>query len=415
MAVNAATRPRSRLGRVEFTTLLAFSMSLAALGIDIMLPAFGAIRSDLGLPSDSTRVAGTVTTYFLGLALGQIFYGPVSDRFGRKPALYVGYGIYLFGAIAAAVAPDLGFMLVVRFVWGLGAAGPRVVTLSVVRDRFEGEAMSRAMSFIMAVFILVPVMAPSVGALILTVASWRWVFGFCAGAAAVMALWASRLAESLHPDHRMELRFKRVMAAGRTVVSHRQTLGYTLALTALMGVFTSYLASSEIIFGEVFGIVAGFPLVFGGLAAVMGAAMLTNAGLVRRIGTRRMAHGVLVGYVAMSAVFTVVVVATAGRPSLSVFLVGLAVMLSAYGLLLPNLNTIAMQPMAAVAGTAAAVIGTISTAVGAGIGFLLDRSFDGTVIPLTVGFAGLGLVALSCVVWAEKGVLFGPLGSWSVR
>lgn len=401
----------TRLGRVELTALLALSMALAALGIDMVLPAFAAMRTDLGLAPDSTALAGVVTAYLLGLALAQVAYGPLADRFGRKPTLYVGYGIYIVGAAASALAPNLPLVLAARFIWGLGAAGPRVVTLSVVRDRYEGEEMSRAMSFIMAVFVLVPIVAPSLGAALVAVVSWRWVFGAPLVLAVVMAVWAMRLEETLDPANRIELRFDRVVAAARLVLTNRLTVGYMLALTALMGVFTSYLASSEIIFSDVFGAADKFPLLFGGLAAVMGMSMLGNAFVVRRFGTRRMAHAVLVAYVLAATSFVVVAFATGGRPPLAIFMVGMALMLGSHALLIPNFNTIAMAPMGAVAGTAAAVIGTISTAGGALLGAVLDRAFNGTVIPITLGFVLGGLVAFSVVFWAEEGTMFRPLGS----
>ena len=394
---------------MEFTSLLAMSMALAALGIDLMLPAFGAIRRDLQLPPDSTAVAGMVTAYFVGLAVGQLGYGPVADRYGRKPALYIGYGVYAVGALAAALAPTLPLLLASRLVWGLGAAGPRVVTMAVVRDSFDGERMSRAMSFIMAVFILVPVIAPALGAGIVALGSWRWLFAACMLAVAAMALWAVRLPETLREEHRAELRFGRVAAAARFVASNRQTVTYTLAMTALYGAFSSYLASSEIIFGETFGRATAFPLIFGGLALVMGGAMLTNARFVGRIGTRRLAHGVLLAYVGVAAALSVIALLTNGTPPLCVFLMGMAAMLSAHALLIPNFNTMAMAPMAAVAGTASSVIGAVQIAVGALLGAVLDRAFDGTIRPMAFGFLVYGLVALGLVVWGERGRLFGPL------
>lgn len=400
---------RPALGRVEFTSLLAMSMALAALGIDLLLPAFGAIRAELGLPATSTAPAALITAYFVGLAAGQLLYGPLADRFGRRPALYLGYGIYAVGALAGALSPNLGLLIATRFVWGLGAAGPRVVTLAVIRDTFSGERMSRAMSFVFAVFILVPVLAPALGAGIVAVASWRWVFGACLLAACVMALWAVRLPETLREEHRRELRLERVLAAARFVASERQTVAYTLAMTALYGSFTSYLASSEIIFGETFDRAAAFPVLFGGLAIVMGGAMLANARLVGRVGTRRLAHRVLLVYVAVGAVLVVVALATSGRPPLPVFLVAMAAMLSSHALLIPNFNTIAMAPMAAVAGTASSVIGAVQIAAGALLGAILDRAFDGTVRPLAFGFLAYGLMALALVLWGERGRLFDRL------
>lgn len=385
------------------------SMALAALGIDLLLPAFGAIRRDLGLPADSPAPAQLITAYFIGLAAGQLVYGPIADRFGRRPTLYTGYAIYGIGALAGALAPSLGLLLFTRFIWGLGAAGPRVVTLAVIRDSFEGERMSRAMSFVMAVFIVVPVLAPTFGALLITVASWRWLFGVCLVAAAVMSLWAMRLPETLHPDHRRELHFSRIAEAARFVASNRQTVGYTLAMTALYGSFSSYLASSEIIFGDTFDLAGSFPLIFGGLALVMGGAMLTNARIVGRIGTRRLAHRVLIIYVGVAAALVTVALLTGGRPPLIVFLIAMAAMLSAHALLLPNFNTVAMTPMAAIAGTASSVIGAVQIAGGAVLGTMLDRAFDGTIRPLAFGFLGFGVIALALVYWAERGRLFGAL------
>ncbi len=395
------------IGRVEFTAVISMIMALTALAIDIMLPTFGAVRAEYGLPPDSTAPAGIVTFFFLGLASAQMFYGPLADRFGRKPVLYGGLALYAVSAVAAALAPSLEMILVSRFVWGVGAAAPRVVALSVVRDSYRGEAMARAMSFIMAVFVLVPIIAPTLGAAILAVAAWRWVFGACALAAVIMAAWSLRLPETLDPANRIQLRLDSIVQAARTVVANRQTLGYTFALTFVFGVFMSYLASSELIISDVFDRAEQFPYIFGGLAAVMGSAMLANAAVVARLGVRRLVHGVLVGYVLGSSGLAVLSVSSGGRPPFWSFLGGLAVMLAMHALLMPNFNTLAMDPMGKIAGTAAAVIGTVSTAVGAILGSFLDRAFDGTVTPLCFGFLGYGLVSLGFVLWAERGRLFG--------
>lgn len=398
---------RRAIGQREMLVLLSLSTALSALGIDLLLPAFDDIRSDLGMAPGATAVTGMVTLYFLGLALGQLGYGPMADRYGRRPALYVGYAIYAVGAVMTALAPSLPLLLASRFVWGLGAAGPRTVTVAVVRDQFEGERMSRVISSIMAVFILVPIVAPGLGAAALEVMSWRWTLGSCAGAALLMALWARRLPETLREGDRMQrLRFGPVLRSARVVVSHRRTIATTLGITALYGVFTSYLGSSENIIGQTFGQAAAFPVIFGGLAAVMGVAMLVNGRIVQRVGVARLAHGALVGYLAVAAVYAVVAVATGGRPPLTVFLIGTALLLVAHSLLIPNLNAIAMWPMGRVAGMAASVIGSVQVAGGALLGSVLDRAFDGTIRPLAFGFLGYGTVTLVCLLIAERGTLF---------
>lgn len=388
--------------------MIAMIMAVGALAIDIMLPTFGAVRTEYGLGADSTAPAAIVTFFFLGLAAAQVFFGPLADRFGRKPVLYAGLALYVVSALAATLAPTFEMVLISRFVWGVGAAAPRVVALSVVRDSYRGEAMARTMSIIMSIFVLVPVVAPSIGAAILSVATWRWVFGTCALAAVLLGLWARRLPETLAPENRLPLRFDSIRAAGQTVVTNRQTVGYMMAMTFLFGVFMSYLASSELIISDVFDRAEQFPYVFGGLAALMGAAMLVNAGVVARIGLRRMVHGVMVGYVMGSAALVVVAVVSGGVPDFWIFVVVLAVTLSMHAFLIPNFNTLAMNPMGQVAGTAAAVIGTVSTALGAGLGAILDRLYDGTVLPFSLGFLAYGLVAAAFVVWVERGRIVEP-------
>jgi MFS transporter, DHA1 family, multidrug resistance protein len=397
---------RRQLGRVEFTALLAMSMALAALGIDLMLPAFAQMRGDLGLDVGSTAIAATVTAYFFGLAAGQLLYGPVADRFGRRPALFLGYGVYAIGALASAVSPSLGILVWARFLWGLGAAGPAVVTRAVIRDTFEGDEMSRAMSLVTAVFLLVPVIAPSIGAVAITVVSWRWLMAGCLVAVSLMALWARRLPETLHPEHRLPFHFGRVARAAKLVVSHRETMFYTLAMTALYAVFTSYIASSENIFVGVFDQASTYPLIFGGLAATIGASMLVNARIVGGVGTRPLAHVTLLGYLAAALLLAGIALVTDGHPPLWVFLPGLAVMLFAHGLLIPNFTTIALHPMGHVAGTASSVLGALQLGVGSALGLLLDRTFAGTVLPLSLGFLGYGVVALILVLVAERGRLF---------
>lgn len=399
------TGPHRRIGRFEVTVLLAMSMALGALGIDLMLPAFDVMRADLGLAADSNAIAATITAYFFGLSLGTLVYGPLADRYGRRRALFISYAIYGVGGAASALAPSLGVLLAVRFVWGVGAAGSRVVTLAVIRDAYDGEEMSRAMSHVFAVFVLVPIVAPTLGAGIVAISSWRWVFGFCVLYAVGIALWTMRLPETLHAEYRLEARLARLVEAGRVVLSNRVAVGYGLAMTALYSVFIGYLGSSEIIFGEVFDQDANFPYIFGGLAAVMGLAMLLNARIVRSVGTRRLAHRVLVGYLLAAAGFVAYAWSTGGRPPLGLFLLALGTMFMCHALLIPNLNSIAMEPMARVAGTASSLMGAAQLGLGALLGSFIDRAFDGTILPLAVGFAAYGLIAFALILWAEGGRL----------
>jgi len=396
---------RRSIGRFEFTALLAMSMALGALGIDLMLPAFDAMRADLGLAADSNAIAATVTTYFFGLAAGTFIYGPLADRFGRRPGLFLGYGIYALGAVASALATSLELLLITRFVWGIGAAGARVIAFAMIRDAYEGDEMSRAMSHVMAVFILVPIVAPTLGAGIVAIASWRWVFGVCVVCAVGITAWTVRMPETLHAEYRLEASLARFMEAGRVVVSSRVTVGYGLGMTALYAALIAYLGSAEVIFGETFDQDANFPYIFGGLATVTGISMLVNARFVRSIGTRRVAHTVLLAYLVAAAGLVALALSSGGRPALPPFLAGLAAMFAGQALMIPNMNSIAMEPMAEVAGTASSILGAVQLGVGALLGSFVDQSFDGTVLPLSLGFAAYGMLALTLVFWAEGGRL----------
>ncbi len=383
--------------------MLAMAMALGALGIDLMLPAFDAMRAGLGLAPGSTAIAGTVTAYFLGLAAGTLVYGPLADRFGRRPTLLASYAVYAAGALASALAPSLAFLLITRTIWGFGAAGSRVVVMAIVRDAYEGEEMSRAISHLMAVFIVVPVFAPTLGAGIVAVASWRWVFGACVVAVALMAAWTTRLPETLRDEYRIEAHLGQIARAAYLVVSNRTTLAYTLAMSSLYAVFISYLGTAESLFSRTYDQAAHFPFIFGGLASVIGGAMLLNARIVRRVGSLRLSSIVLGAYLVMAGMLVTLALATGGRPPLPAFLVGLSAMFGCHALLIPNMNSIALAPMAEVAGTASSLMGASQLGLGAVLAALLDRAYDGTVTPLSLGFLGYGLLAAALVLWARSG------------
>ena len=389
------------IGRREFIIMMSMTMAMTALSIDIMLPALPLIREGLGLPEGSTDVAAILTVFFVGLAVAQVFYGPLADRFGRKPVLFASYAIFITGAVFSALAPTLPTLLAARVLWGIGAAGIRVVALSVVRDLYEGEAMAKTMSIIMAIFILVPVIAPAIGAGIIAVAPWRAMFWFVAMFALGVALWSRRLPETLKPEHQLELSFARVGKAAKAVVSQRTTVGFTIATGATTGALIAWLSLAELVVGDVYGRLEIFPLFFGGMAALTGGVMLTNGRLIDRFGLHRLVTIVTRSYVASSAVLLAVVLLYDGVPPFWMLFVLLAVVFSHYGLIIPNFTTIAMQPLGHVAGTASALIGAVSTLMGVGLSTLVTATFNETVVPVAAAFFVLGLVALAAASWGE--------------
>ncbi len=400
--MTSSAPPAGRLGRRELVALLSMVMALGALGIDLMLPAFTEMRLEFGLPPDSNRVAATVTAYVLGLAGGTVVFGPLSDRYGRKAALNAGFAVYAVGAVGSALAPSLELLLVTRAIWGFGAAAPRTIALSIIRDLFSGDRMARLMSFVFAIFIVVPVVAPTLGAAIIAIAPWQWVFWAAAVFVAFVAVWTLRLGETLDPAHRLELRPADLRRAAGVVLGNRQTVGHMLALTMSFGAFVSYLATSQLIVEDVLDRASQFPLIFGGLAAAMGVAMLVNANLVERFGAVRMMRWILRGYVGGAIAFLGLALATGGTPGLWPFVVALGFLVSMHALLIPNTNSRAMDPMGAVAGTASAVIGAIATGGGALFGAVIDAFYNGTVVPLAIGFVVSSIGATVFVHWAER-------------
>ena len=378
------------------------TMATAALAIDLMLPAFAAIRTSFGLSEDSTTPAQIITLFFLGMALAQVVFGPLADRFGRKPILYVGFLIYAIGGLGAALAPSVPLLLASRFIWGVGAAAARVISQAVVRDNFEGDAMAKALSYIMTVFILVPILAPLVGAAIVAIAPWQATVWFCIAFVALLGLWSRRLPETLAVEDRKPLSFTQIGHSLKEIATTRLTIGTTIGMTALFGSFASYLASSELIVGQIYGRPSVFPFMFGGIAVFMGVAMFANVKLVDRVGAARVMRLAIRSFVATGAILLVVTLSSDGLPPFPVALALLTLTLSVYALIIPNANTLALLPMGHIAGTASAVIGTVTLTGAAVLGTIVDRLYTTTLTPLPVALVGLGLVAMLSFEWAIR-------------
>lgn len=380
-------------GSRGFIAVLAMCTAVTALGVDTLLPAFPDIREALGLAEGSTAVAALITSYLAGASFGLLPAGLLSDRFGRRPVMWGGLVLYVVGVVGSVLAPTLGLMVVARFVWGLGSAGPRVAAIAMVRDAYAGERMAQMMSFVMAVFILVPTFAPSVAAGILAIGPWQAIFWMCAGLAALVALSIVRLPETLADEHRRSLSAGEVGRSVRTVMATPGTVAYLVSLTALMAVFVAYLSSSEIILDQVFDLAAWFPLFFGALSVVMGVAMYVNGRIVSRHGLRRMIRFTFAASVASGAVLLALALATSGRPPFWPFVVVLGAVLFFHQMLIPNLNAEAMHPLAEVAGTGAAILGMVPGVLGSVIAELINRQFDDSVTPLSIAFLAAATVA----------------------
>lgn len=377
-------------------------MAVTALAIDSVLPAFPEIRAAFDLADDATSVTAIISAFFIGSSLGLLPAGLLSDRFGRRPVMWGGLALYVLGAIGSVLAPSLGAMVIARFVWGLGSSGPRVAAMAMVRDSYEGEQMARQMSLIMAVFILVPTFAPALAAGLLVIGPWQSIFWGCAIVAVLVSGTVSQLPETLTPETRRTLGGRDLWRTCRIVIKTPGTVGYVVALTALFSVFLSYLASSEIILDQVFGLERWFPLFFGAIAVTMGGAMFLNGRIVERLGLNRIIRLGFTANLSCALALLVVAVATGGEPPFWLFVILLGAVLFFQQMLIPNLNAAAMRPLGSVAGTAAAILGMVPGVVGAVIGGLIDRQFDGTVRPLAIGFVLASCVAFGAWSWASR-------------
>lgn len=386
----------------EFVILLAAMVSIVAMATDMMLPGLGLIASDLALvdPNDAHLI---VSVLFAGFAIGQFFVGPISDSVGRKPVIYGGYCVFIAGCLLSILARDMDDMLLGRFLQGLGAAAPRVVTVALVRDRFEGRAMARVMSIIMGVFILVPMAAPAIGQGIIVLGGWRATFGFLAVVSIATGVWfALRQPETLLFKSRRRFSLGNIAHGVVQAFSIRQTAGYAIATGFIFGSFLGYLSSAQQVFAVVFDAADEFPAMFAIGAAAFGVATFSNARLVMRLGMRRLTRTALLGAAICAVVFLAVLTQFAGAPPLWVFMIWLCMNSFCMGFLFGNLNALAMAPLGHLAGLGAALVGGVSTFMSIPFGWAVGAAFDGTVTPLVCGFGAASLLAFLTMAWTER-------------
>ena len=386
----------------EFVSLLALMVSIVALSTDVMLPALDVIGRDLGVmdPNDSQLV---VSSLFFGFAVGQLLVGPISDSLGRKPVIYASYVVFIVGCLLSMMTNSFALMLTGRVLQGLGAAGPRIVTLAIVRDGYAGREMARIMSIVMSVFIIVPAVAPAIGQGIILIGGWRATFGLLLLLAIVTFVWfAKRQPETLAIAARRKFSLANVGSGIAEICQIRTATGYTLGAGLIFGAFLGYLSSAQQVFQVAYKTGSYFPVYFGIAAIAIGAASMVNAKLVLGLGMRFLAHRAATGITIISFLFLIPVVLFSGVPPLMLFMTWLLFTFFGMGILFGNLNALAMEPLGHIAGLGAAFVGSVSTFVSLPLGWAIGHSFSGGVFPLVAGFAVLGLVSLMAMIWADR-------------
>jgi len=393
------------LSRPEFIALMAALMALNALAIDVMLPALPYMGEALGVSSENERQF-VISAYMIGMGVAQLAFGPLTDRFGRRGPLLAGMGIYIIAALAAIFAPSFGALIALRVIQGMGAASVRVISTAVIRDRYEGRAMAEVMSLVFMVFMAIPIIAPGIGQVILLIGDWHNIFIFMGLLASAFWLWTFiRLPETLPVAERRPLSFKSVYDGFVIVCTNRVAFSYGLAGTFLFGALFGFISSSQQIYVDIYGLGVYFPVAFAAMAGLMGVSSFTNSKIVRRFGMRRLSHGAMLTFTGFSAIW--LAFALTGFLPLWLFFSLLAIIMFSFGWSASNMNSLSMEPLGAVAGTAAAVFGFIQTVGGALIGGYIGQLFNGTTIPVAAGYLSMGILALLCILVAEKGKLFG--------
>ena len=388
---------------MEFIALSACTMILTALGIDIMLPALGAVRMHFGLPPDSTAAGQVIVFFFMG-QVAQIIFGVLSDRYGRLAILRIGFPLYVIGGIAATFAPSLELMLAARFVAGMGASAVLMTTIAGVRDRFVGDQMARTMSLIFMVFLFTPILAPFLGIAILSVTSWKIVFLTPPVFAVIIFLWSLRLEESLPPEKRSSLRWGSIKNSLRKVLGNPVFLRYTGATTFLFTALSSYVSSSEHIVGEIYGKPQLFAPIFASIGLLMSLSSLLNSRLSSKYGARTSIKWLLMVYASVGAILFVGTLIVGDPPSMPLFFTLVALLLALNLAIEPNSSALALEPMGEMAGMASSVYGTIFFFIGAALGSWISRAMVKGVLPLAMSFFVLGTFSLILVLTDRRPV-----------
>jgi len=383
---------------------MATLLALNALAIDTMLPALSKIGTHYAVqnPNDQQLV---IFVYLLGFGVPQLFFGPITDRFGRKGLLQISLIGYVVTAFWCMVSNSFETLLAARFIQGVFSAGARVIAGAVIRDLTSGRMMARIMSLVLTVFMIIPIIAPGIGTLVMQFAHWSWTFGILGVAGIVVLIWTTlRLPDTLPVEKRQSLNPKSIGKAYASVITTRVTIGYMAASGIIFGALFAFIGASEQIFDAVFGRGDKFWLWFAIIAGFLAVANYYNSRIVERVGMRRISHGVMLLFIVLSIANLIAMHLTNGNFWLFLPLFGLT--FACFGMMGANFASLALEPLGEIAGTANAAYGFATSSVSSLVGLMVARQFDGSITPILVGFLALGITSLLIVLLTERGRLF---------
>jgi len=387
---------------LEFIILMAFMTSLTALSTNAMMPALPQIGDYLSV-SDANDQQLIVSILFLGMAVGMMFYGPLSDSVGRKPPIYAGVLIFGAGCLVSLSANDLTVMLVGRFIQGVGLAAFRSICLAMVRDQYKGDVMSRVMSFIMGIYIFVPAIAPTVGQAIVYFSNWKMIFVLFLSLAAIVLFWFFiRQPETLTQDRKKPFTFKGLGHGITEIFTHPVALGYTIASGFILTPFLAYISTSQQVFQQQYELAELYPLFFAILSLSVGLASFLNAKLVIKYGMLTMALSSVKLMIAVSIIMAGISYFLAGHPPLWLLMSYFSITLFCVGILFGNLNALAMEPLGHIAGLGAAVVGSLSNFISIPFAIVIGKAYNNAVTPIILGFAVFASLTLFVIYLVRR-------------
>lgn len=390
--------------QLEFIALMAALMSVTALAIDALLPALDIIAFDLGilLQADNQLL---VTMIFIGLGLGPLLFGPLSDAIGRKPSVYIGFSVFLLASVVCIQATSLELMILGRILQGIGLSAPRTICIAIIRDLYHGDYMARIMSFVTILFLLIPIVAPAMGKYILDNGNWKGIFYVQGAIGILVTIWFwIRQKETLVQTKRIPFKFNRIIQGAKQTLSHTRSIGFTLISGLIVGSFLVYLSASQHIFQQHYGLKEEFPYIFAGIAIAIGIAILLNGSFVVKYGMEKLVTLSLVGYFLVSISYIIIFFNTP-IPHIVYLLIFFALQFFFIGFLFGNIRALAMEPVGHIAGIAAAITGFISTMMAVPISTLIGRFVAASTLPLFIGFAccsGISLLILGYIKLHSK-------------
>ena len=393
--------PKPTTSQIEFIAMMASLMSVVALAIDALLPALDVIGITMGTqnPADNQLI---ITMIFLGLGIGPLVFGPISDALGRKPIVYMGFGLFLLASLVCVLAQSLEVMIVGRILQVIGLSAPRTISIAIIRDTYHGDYMARILSFVTVVFLLVPIVAPAAGKLVLDHYEWQGIFYVQLFFSGLVCLWFwRRQRETLVPEKRIPLTRKLFVYGFKEVVKEKSTMGYTFTSGLVFGAFMVYLSGSQQIFQEQYHLKEEFPLIFAGLSIAIGLAVFTNGSLVLRYGMQRMVTTAMYGFLGTSALYLLLFFGQP-NPPIAVLMVFFAVQFFCIGFLFGNLRALAMEPMGHIAGMAAAITGLIATLMAIPISTFIGRYILHSVYPVFLGFMVCGVLSVGLLRYSKN-------------